>query len=67
MRFDPNDLVAKAVRQIDVVAGTVDTFGHFGFFVSPRQQDDESEGFWLMENRQGKSGVRGKIELKWSI
>lgn len=53
MHFNPRDLVAKCVRQLDVVAGALDVFGHYGFYVVPPTFDDDSEerGYWLMENR----------------
>lgn len=52
MYFDPAELVAKCVRQLDVVAGSLDVFGHYGFFVVPPALDDgEDHGYWLMENR----------------
>jgi hypothetical protein len=52
MKFNPNDLVAKAIRQLDVVAGALDNFGHCGFFVSPPPgEDGEERGFWLMEDK----------------
>ena len=52
MKFNPKDLVAKAIRQLDVVAGHLDNFGHCGFYVSPLPEDDgEERGFWLMEDK----------------
>lgn len=50
MHFDPTILVAKAVRQLDMVAGALDSFGHCGFFVTT-EVDGEEKGYWLMENR----------------
>lgn len=52
MKFNPKDLVSKAIRQLDVVAGALDNFGHCGFFVSPPPEEDgEERGFWLREDK----------------
>jgi hypothetical protein len=52
MWFDPQALVAKAVRQLDIVAGALDSFGHCGFFVVPPVgEDGEENGYWMLENR----------------
>ena len=51
MWFDARSLVAKAVRQLDVIAGALDSFGHYGFYVTRTSEDGEERGYWLMENR----------------
>ena len=51
MKFNPHELVSKAIRQLDVVAGAMDIFGHCGFFVAPPEEEGEEKGYWLLENK----------------
>ena len=49
MAFNPHECVAKCVRQLDILAGALDNFGHCAMFVTPDEYEDKS-GYWLKDN-----------------